>query len=229
MLNSLGPWHRDQLVCTNCRAVPRERAVALTIARRFDDWSSLRIHEASPAPRGLSLEIGKARNYVGSGFFPNTEPPAGLVNVDLEDQVFEADSFDLVVALDVLEHVMDPERAVSEITRTVKPNGLAILTFPIYPRNPKIIEQRARIDEGKISHLQEPSYHGSPFGSEGSLVTHDHGYGIHQLISAWGSCYVEVTTFSDLTHGIVGEFSEVIVCSPLGKGSDSFLMWRNDD
>jgi len=39
-------------------------------------------------------------------------------------------SFDLIVSCEVIEHVGQPDRMVQEIARVLRPNGLAIMTFP---------------------------------------------------------------------------------------------------
>jgi len=46
------------------------------------------------------------------------------------DLSFEDESFDLLVTVDVIEHVGQPARMVSEIARVLKPGGLAFVTFP---------------------------------------------------------------------------------------------------
>ena len=49
---------------------------------------------------------------------------------------FRDASFDIVIALDVLEHVRRPFRAAAEIARVLKPGGTLFLTVPYcYPRH----------------------------------------------------------------------------------------------
>ncbi|MCO6492116.1 MAG: methyltransferase domain-containing protein [Phaeodactylibacter sp.] len=43
---------------------------------------------------------------------------------------FEDNTFDLVISVEVIEHVGRPERMVEEIQRVLKPDGLALITFP---------------------------------------------------------------------------------------------------
>ncbi|MCB0546100.1 MAG: methyltransferase domain-containing protein [Phaeodactylibacter sp.] len=43
---------------------------------------------------------------------------------------FPDNSFDLVISVEVIEHVGQPERMVEEIQRVLKPDGLALITFP---------------------------------------------------------------------------------------------------
>jgi SAM-dependent methyltransferase len=42
-------------------------------------------------------------------------------------------SIDLVIATDVIEHVDDDQRAVSEIYRVLRPGGIALITVPAFP------------------------------------------------------------------------------------------------
>src|ERR1041385_333763 len=51
--------------------------------------------------------------------------------VDLQDLPFTDGSYDLVFASHVLEHIRDDKKAIREIRRILKPNGVAILPVPI--------------------------------------------------------------------------------------------------
>lgn len=55
--------------------------------------------------------------------------------IDLQRLPFGAHTYDFVFAshVHVLEHVPDDYKAISEIGRILKPNGMAILPLPIYP------------------------------------------------------------------------------------------------
>jgi len=46
------------------------------------------------------------------------------------DLSFPENHFDLLTSVDVLEHVGEPEKMIKEIGRILRPNGLAIITFP---------------------------------------------------------------------------------------------------
>ena len=43
---------------------------------------------------------------------------------------FADNTFDLVVSVDVIEHVGQPERMIEEVQRVLKPEGVALITFP---------------------------------------------------------------------------------------------------
>ena len=55
------------------------------------------------------------------------------IEYQIEDALnlsYPDNSFDLIVSVDVLEHVGHPERMVEEIGRVLKPGGMAFITFP---------------------------------------------------------------------------------------------------
>jgi SAM-dependent methyltransferase len=55
-----------------------------------------------------------------------------LTQCDAEDLKFSGNTFDVVTALDVLEHVNDDLVALSEMFRVLKPGGWLIITVPAY-------------------------------------------------------------------------------------------------
>ncbi len=55
------------------------------------------------------------------------EPPHVFVQMDLSSMGFSAASFDLVLCNNVLPYVSDDRRAIAEIRRCLKPDGLAVI------------------------------------------------------------------------------------------------------
>jgi len=51
--------------------------------------------------------------------------------VDIQDLPFEDGTYDFIFASHVLEHIYDDRRAIKEIRRVLRPNGIAILPVPI--------------------------------------------------------------------------------------------------
>ncbi len=213
------PWFREHLLCETCAggSIPRERALMLVIRELLPNWAELDIHESSPAPRGVSPLLRTcAAGYVPTHFWPGVQLGTlhdGIRCENLEAQTFPPESFDLVITQDVMEHVFDPERAYAEIYRTLRPGGHHIHTTPIY-KSLEHTRQMARLgDDGEITYLAEPEYHGNPISGEGSLVTFRYGYDLADRIAQWAPFDVEIRRFADRTHGIVAEFTEVVVCA----------------
>jgi SAM-dependent methyltransferase len=157
----------------------------------------------------------QAPRYIASYYFP--DKPLGafvghLRNENLEQQTFFDDTFDIVISLDVMEHVFNPERVYNEVYRTLCKGGIYIHTFPIKKGMVDAALPRAKQKaDGTIEFLTlPPEYHGSPTGD--SLVTYDFGYDITKQIAEWAPFDVRILRFWDQRHGIIGEFTEVVVC-----------------
>jgi SAM-dependent methyltransferase len=52
-------------------------------------------------------------------------------NVDICDMPFDDRTYDFILASHVLEHILDDRRAIKEIRRVLRPNGVAVLPVPI--------------------------------------------------------------------------------------------------
>lgn len=86
-------------------------------------------------------------------------------------------------------------------------------TFPVRKEQVAAVEARAVFDEdGSVTHLKEPQYHGNPISPDGSLVTVDYGYEIHQRVAEWAQFDVRTYRFNDKKHSILGEYTEVFLC-----------------
>lgn len=208
--------HSAQCPLGNC--VVRERAVAEALFSLYHRSViiNLSIHEAAPTPRGISLWLLRnVKRFIKTGYFPGQPPGStinGLRNEDLEKQTFQDESFDIVLHLDVLEHLFDPFRALNEIYRTLKPGGRCLFTAPTEYNRLKS-EQVAWIEEdGKIIIVGKPEYHGNPQKhEEGSLVTWRYGYDLPALIGRHTDFDVEVRRWQNKTLAIMGYMNEVYI------------------
>ena len=216
---------RSSLKSQNCPyggCVTRERAIAHAVFTFYSkrQFSSLVVHEAAPTSRGLSYWLKNCVpnvNYVRSGFWP--DKPFGskvgdLVNCDLSNQCFGSNLFDIVLHLDVLEHVFDPWKALQECVRTLKPGGRMFFTVPIEPGRLKT-EQVAFLDnQGEISIIGKPEYHGNPQRPEdGALVTYRYGFDLPRQILSRLRCDVELYSYQSRAKGSIGTHTEVFVVS----------------
>jgi SAM-dependent methyltransferase len=213
---STDPWFRDHLRCDRCGSIPRERAVALVLRSVAHDWRNMRVHECSPGGRGISAKIAReCAAYIGTNYNPNFPLGAQVDqfrNENFENQTFPDAQFDLVLSLDVTEHLFNPAAAYRETFRTLKRGGTYVHTFPIDKWQTEAAVACAELHAGEIRHLREPEYHGNPIDERGSLVTFRYGYEIYQRIQEWAEFDVSIIRFSDRTHGILGEYTDVVVC-----------------
>lgn len=216
-------WLRDHLCCSNCGSIPRERALMLTIDTYFPDWRSSIIHESSPGNRGASRRLAQqCAHYIPTQFFPNHEPGSIVGNTrceNLEALSFDDESVDLHITQDVLEHIFHPSKVFSEIARTLKPGGAHIFTVPIVNKyKPSKLRARAS-DNGEITYLEPPVFHGNPISDEGSLVTVDWGFDICRHIFESSGLFTQIIYIDDLSKGIRAEYIEVLITFKLSKDS----------
>lgn len=94
----------------------------------------------------------------------------GVRHEDLQQTSFPAESFDLIVTSDVLEHVPDALAAEREIVRILRPGGSYCFTVPMNPSATEDAIRAAQRPDGSIDYLAEPVYHGDPLRAEGVLV-----------------------------------------------------------
>ena len=216
---ALDYWLRDSYKCVRCRSIPRQRAIVDVISRTFDDWKNLNIHESSPCGPTFDMMKKSCSNYSYSYFYPNKElgevigDDGKVTNQNLEKLTFPDNSFDLFITQDVFEHINEPEKALKEIYRCLKPGGCHIFTVPIYP----FIETRSRIklENGRAVPVMEEQYHGNPIDKKGALVTYDWGGDIARKIDSLSGFKTEIIEFLDSEEnhrkGLEADFLQVVV------------------
>lgn len=206
-------WLRDSFLCLNCGSRPRERAFFTVLNRVAPNWRDLRLHESSPSTADGKL-ARECAGYTLTHFDPGLELGAGgpeWRNEDLGHQTFADESFDLVVTQDVFEHLFEPDRAIAEIARTLKPGGMHVATVPLGRRALPSERRARRCEDGSVEHLMPPLFHLNPVNPEGSLVTIDWGYDIADYFDAHSGLNTTVYMLDDLSRGIRAEMVEVLV------------------
>lgn len=128
---------RENAVCPNCRSLERHRHQMLVFRSVFDvrQLPENYVLHCSPEP-GVAAVLKKAAYYCPL----DTEPAKGRVAADLTSLPFAGDSFDVIWCSHVLEHIVEVERAVAEIHRVLKSDGVALLDVPILERKTRRLE-----------------------------------------------------------------------------------------
>lgn len=94
---------------------------------------------ARHASKALTLDIGSGGSSYGR-FFPNRisidiDPKRSPDVVgDAHDLPFSDEEFEMILCTEVLEHIKDPRRAITEMKRVLKSDGVLVLTTRfVYP------------------------------------------------------------------------------------------------
>jgi SAM-dependent methyltransferase len=212
---------RGDLTSPDCAlggCIPRERALAKALFSYYGrgEVRRLDIHEAAPSARGISKWLVRnCTGYVMSGYFPGKafgSMIGPLRNEDLERQTFPDERFDIVLHLDVMEHLFHPFQALREIYRTLKPGGHCFFTAPTYPEMVKSRQVAQLRDDGTLAIEGKPEYHGNPQNEEeGALVTWRYGYDLPLLIARETEFDVEVRRWQAPGEAVMGYMTEVYV------------------
>jgi SAM-dependent methyltransferase len=200
----------DHYICERCKSIPRQRALVEVVNIFRPNWRSLRIHESSPSMRFF---LDQCRDYSYSFVYPDLSAVPhreGDRCESLEALTFSNASFDIFITQDVLEHVFHPNKVLAEITRVLRPGGIHIFTAP---KRKYLLKsyRRAKLVDGTVEHLHEPTYHANPIGDGRSLVTWDYGADFDDLIQQWSGCTTCNFIIRDRNRGIDGEYIDVFV------------------
>lgn len=207
-----GSWLRDNYFCLRCRSIPRQRALIHFLNVACPDWRDRETLEASPGSVSSQYIASSCSRYTPSQLFPDVaagEYRDGVRREDLEHLTYPDGSLDLVITQDVLEHVLNPWAAFSEIHRVLRSDGVHVWTVPIYDRPTTVV--RARLDaDGQLEHLLPPDYHGNPLGG-GSLVVREWGNDIVEHVDASAPTSTTRYRTNSWLRGVRGEMADVLI------------------
>ncbi|MDF2881120.1 MAG: methyltransferase [Clostridiaceae bacterium] len=207
-----GEWLRDYYICGYCQSIPRQRAIINALNVFVPNWQGLDIHESSPGGKSSDYIKSKCHNYSESQYYPNAQNGEMVNSVrceNLECLTFDNNSFDIFVTQDVFEHIFHPEKALREIERVLKPNGMHIFTVPW--RVEYNTCQRARLEGSKVEYLKPPVYHGNPIDDSGSLVVFDWGIDFIDFLHKNSGMYTTVYLERNRSMGLDGEMLHVFI------------------
>lgn len=192
-----GVGKRDDYRCQFCRSMVRQRDVAQVILDEFGRGAALSLSEAIRKKFLDDVEIYEAGmqgpihkslstlpRYVNSYFWENVPPGSIKNNVrceDLTDLTFPGHSFDLIISLEVFEHIFDVTAAIEEIERVLKIGGIHVFSIPVRFPYPETTETLASVESsGLIIHHSKPRYHVAGDQSK-SLVVSEFGQDLIEL------------------------------------------------
>jgi hypothetical protein len=203
---------RENLSCLWCRSFNRQRQIRYVFDRVFKSYSKPFTETViwnTENSRALHEKLKKLpfRDYISSEFLGQGISSGtmidGVRHEDVCNSSFPSDYFDFVLSSDVLEHVPEPQKALSEIYRVLKPGGKHIFTVPFIEDMPQS-EVRAIVNsQGAIEYLKDALYHGDPLREDGILVYTIFGEDLEKMCIKAGLKF-QKSFFSRFCCGIVG-------------------------
>jgi SAM-dependent methyltransferase len=207
----LVPNFRERVVCENCGLNNRLRAT-YHFLKNHVNLHEKDIYITEEVTPFFNLLRSKTKSLIGSEYFPQREmgrifiPQIGkeINNEDLTKLSFKNDLFDVVISLEVLEHVPDYRKALKEIFRVLKTGGSFIFSVPFIASSQNNII-RAKISGGAIEHLLPAEYHGDPVDNAGCLCFYHFGWEILDDLRKAGFSNVGVYSYSSAKFGYLGD------------------------
>jgi SAM-dependent methyltransferase len=219
------PNWRERLVCPGCDMNNRQRLMATLIqqfaAERSSAPTMYLMEQVTPMYEWVRSVHGST--VVGSEYlgpeYKGGQRAHGIRHEDVMSLSYADESFDLIVSNDVMEHIPDPSKALGECFRVLKAGGEVLATIPFDPVT-HTTTVRARLADAGIEHVLPPQYHGNPLSFDGSLVFHDFGWDLLELVRAAGfaPAVCEVYSAEEFGHGgpglLVFRFTKPARASP---------------
>lgn len=145
--------------CPKCYSTDRERHLffyfnALNIWDSINDQANI-LHIAPERLLSALILDRKPANYIMGDLFPENSPIKGVMKVDITKTLFNDNSFDIIIANHILEHVPDDVSAMREIYRILKKDGIAILQTPYSPKLDETYE-----DDSIVSDIDREEHFG---------------------------------------------------------------------
>lgn len=124
-----GPgYHEMDTICPGCRCQDRHRSLVVVLEERtrfFDD--GVEVVEVAPMMRFQEFTLANK----STGYISFDLERFAMERGDITKMRFADRSQDYFLALHVLEHIPEEDKALAEIKRVLKPGGVAILQVPV--------------------------------------------------------------------------------------------------
>ena len=170
--------------CKNCGSNLRAMGLSAAILREYKYYCTLNQFCLSQSKIDI-LEINQAGLLTQFFKKHKSHKLIEYPEFDMLDLKIDAESYDLVVHSDTLEHIPYPARALSECYRVLRATGICIFTVPIILN---------RMNRSRIG--LEPSYHGqSGVLANDQLVYTEFGANIWQVVIEAGFSSCELYAF----------------------------------
>ena len=155
---------RKNALCPGTLSLERHRLLWLFLERNttfFNDKLKV-LHFAPEQPFYKKFKSIKNWDYITC----DLNSPLADIKADICNLPFKKFEFDLIICNHVLEHINDDLKAIREIYRVLKKNGVAILQVPIDESLSKTFEDKTIIDPKKKSELFGQYDHVRKYGKD---------------------------------------------------------------
>ena len=205
------PNLRERMVCEYCKLNARKRFSVKFAKDRLAEggFRDVFVYEHKTMLwQTLKKHIDGKYAVTTSEFFGYDKKPGELVygirHEDAMNLSFSAESFEVLISNEVYEHVPDIRKTLREAHRVLRKGGEIWLTIPFKSLEDKT-HIRAVIEDGKVTHLLPPEYHGNPVDPKnGSLVFYEYGWDFLDICKQAGFLDAYILAYHSVENGYLG-------------------------
>jgi len=117
----------EDKLCPKCGSLSRSRALVKYVEDNFQN-EKLKILDFSPHRSIHDFFKSKFENYISTDF---EDQFYAEKNYDITEIEEKDNSFDLIICFHVLEHILEDDKAINELHRILKKNGVLIIQVPL--------------------------------------------------------------------------------------------------
>ena len=225
------PNWREHLCCPSCGLNNRMRATVHFLAECVGATPESRVY-LTEQKTGL-FGVMEARHprlvsseYLGEAMELGQLTPSAIRNEDITRLSFPDALFDLIVTLDVLEHVPDTRRALAELRRVLRPGGSLVISVPFDPLRESHLVRAAVDAHGRIQHFLPPEYHYDPIRPEGCLAFYRFGWQLLEDLRAAGFATADAFAYWSDAFGYLGSSSFLFLARVAPEATDDLAVER---
>jgi SAM-dependent methyltransferase len=165
---------RERLICPVTQLNNRLRSCVQIIDMELSPYPDSNMYISEQVTSLFSFLKKQYPDLIGSEYLGNDLKPGetrnGIRHEDMTNLSFSDQSLDYYLSFECFEHIPFYSKAITEIYRTLKPGGYFLGSFP-FDRNAHANLIKAKMDDqGNITYLMEPEYHGDPVGISGKGI-----------------------------------------------------------
>jgi len=199
---------RESVNCQSTGFNNRMRAAIHLFDLEMETYPDSNIYITEQLTPMYTYFSSKFSSVVGSEFLGDSLPYGstnenGVRNENLCSLSFPNDSFDVLISLDVFEHIPEYEAAFEECSRVLKTGGKMMWSVPFIPGSAKNVI-RAQIKNGEITHNMPAEYHGDPLSSDGVLCFQYFGWEMLDQIREAGFTNAYALCYHSVEFGYLG-------------------------
>jgi SAM-dependent methyltransferase len=203
-----GTNYRESIIVDGCNSRLRAMLIEL-IETRKAYGADARVY-ATEAVTPFANRVASLfhSGFTGSEYLPTVEDKAKyphLRHEDVQALSFESGSLDAYVSCEIFEHIPSIPAALAEAKRVLAVGGILLVMCPFAYAQEQSLVRAVLSDDGTITHLMEPEYHGNPVDPDaGSLVFAVPGWEIIEQCRVAGFTSVVMKVQSSRHFGITG-------------------------